>query len=37
VIRLQSRIPFTGKLIALAMKFSFKRALRKLKRQLESK
>ena len=37
VIRLQSRIPFTGKLIALAMKYSFKRALEKLKSQLESR
>ena len=35
-IRLHSRIPFTGKLIALALKFIFNRALKNLKRQLES-
>jgi catechol 2,3-dioxygenase-like lactoylglutathione lyase family enzyme len=35
-IRFQSRIPFTGKLIALGMKFLFARALRKLKTQLEA-
>jgi len=35
-IRFQSRIPFTGKIIALALKYIFKRALRKLKEQLES-
>ncbi len=34
-IRFHSRIPFTGKLIAVAMKFIFKRALKNLKRQLE--
>ena len=34
-IRFQSRIPFTGKLIALGMKFLFRGALRKLKYQLE--
>lgn len=36
-IRLQSRIPFTGTLIAWGMQFVFKRALEKLKRQLEAK
>ncbi len=35
-IRFQSRIPFTGKLIALAMKYIFGSALKKLKMQLES-
>jgi catechol 2,3-dioxygenase-like lactoylglutathione lyase family enzyme len=36
-IRFQSRIPFTGKLIALAMKYIFGSALKKLKMQLESR
>lgn len=35
-IRFHSRIPFTGKLIALGMKIIFRNALVKLKKQLES-